>query len=219
MIDKIFDFFLDSRKEKFYMMENNERKLLLEKLRRKDETISSVFYFLLVALFALVGFSAWVGVSVTLMNTEPISFSFVFDFVLFSVALFFEVGFARTNSRVAFLLLIATTILACIISPFFVLALLWLVLFAPNWLNLQAMRELPGYPAFEARKTNINDSTLNADQQVAFERKKLRDMDEPDAYRNNSENLDKILSGELSLDDYLGVENQQPKFLSSKTEE
>lgn len=219
MIDKIFDFFLDGRKEKFYMMDNNERKILLEKFRRKDETISSLFYFLLVALFAFVGFSSWVAVSITLMNAEPFGFSFVVDFVIFAIALFLEVGFARTNSRVAFLLLVATTILACIILPYFVLVLLWLVLFAPNWFNLQAMRELPGYPAFEVRKPNVNDSTLNADQQVAFERKKLRDMDEPDAYKNNSENLDKILSGEMSLDEYLGVENQQPKFLRSNTED
>lgn len=211
MIDKIFDLFLDSRKEKFFMMDNRERQLLLEKIKRRDEGITSSFYFVLVALFALVGFSGWLGVSITLMNAQPFGFSYIFDFVIFAIALFLEVGWVRTNSRIALVVLILTTILASIISPYYVVVLLWIVIYLPNWLNFQAMRELPGYPIFENKKIGINDTTLSVKQQVAFERKKLRDMDDPEgAQRTNSENLDKILNGEMSLDDYLEVEKYAP---------
>lgn len=212
-IDKLFDGLLDSTKDKYFMMNNNDRRLLILKLKKNDERITGFFYFLLVGMFAVVGFSSWMNIAVMLQNTSPISFSPVFDFVVFAVALFAEVAWARTNSRLAIVVLCLTTILATIIAPIFLLVVLWALMFLPNWFKLQAMREVPGYPDFTTPVTSVNDLTFTPEQQVAFDRKKIKDLDDPEqSNKENNENLEKILNGEISLNDYLGVEKKEDSF-------
>lgn len=211
MTDKIFDYVLDDVKERYFFMQRQEKLNALQDLRRRDDIFSSAFYIVTLIMWFAMGFSVWATVSVALMSTDLGMLEPVMDvipFVLFSVALFFEAAALRTNSRKAMLVFLVTMIAAIVINNVFMLVLLWLLLYYPTWKKFQAMREVPGYPNFPLPDEDSSQYTLTERQYTAYVIKKHQDMDNPDeAKLRNSENLEKILSGEMSLDDYLKVED------------
>lgn len=213
MLDKIIDFLLDETKDKYFFMSSHEKLTELNDVKKRDEIFASLFYMVLFVTWVVMGFTMWLQVSATLMSTDASMLAEFLDaipFVIFSVALFMEVAALRTNSRMSLFIYLATNVLAIIINPLFTFCIIWFIIYLPTWCKLQAMREQPGYPTFSFVESDYSQNSLTERQRTAYESKKWRDMDDPDKKLQNSENLDKILNGEMSLDDYLEVEKYAP---------
>lgn len=213
MLDKIIDCLLDDKKDRFFFMSSQEKLIELRTIQRRDEIFGSLFYFVMLATWFVMGFTMWLQISATLYSTDAGMLEGFLDaipFVIFSVALFVEVAALRTNSRMSLFIYFATNVLAIIINPLFTFCIIWFIIYLPTWCKLQAMREQPGYPTFSFVESDYSQNSLTERQRTAYESKKWRDMDDPDKKLQNSENLDKILNGEMSLDDYLEVEKYAP---------
>ncbi|MBP1573484.1 MAG: hypothetical protein J6A55_06745 [Oscillospiraceae bacterium] len=215
MLDKIIDFLLDETKDKYFFMSSHEKLTELNEVKKRDEIFASLFYMVLFVTWVVMGFTMWLQVSATLMSTDAGMLEGFLDaipFVIFSVALFMEVAALRTNSRMSLFIYLATNVLAVIINPLFTFCIIWFIIYLPTWCKFQAMREQPGYPTFSSAESDCSQYSLTERQRTAYESKKWRDMDDPDKKLQNSENLDKILNGEMSLDDYLEVEKYAPSL-------
>lgn len=213
MLDKIIDCLLDDKKDRFFFMSSQEKLIELRTIQRRDEFFSSMFYIVMLITWFIMGFNSWLQISATLYSTDAgmlEGFLDVIPFVIVSVALFVEVAALRTNSRPAFFIYLASNILGIIINPIFTFCVVWFLVYLPTWCKFQAMREQPGYPTFSFVESHYSQNSLTERQRTAYESKKWRDMDDPDKMHQNSENLDKILNGEMSLDDYLEVEKYAP---------
>ncbi len=188
------------------MMKNEDREILLRELKKKDERFSTFCYFALFSTLVAMGGYLWTITLSGMLTTDLGVISgvyIVFPFIIFLVLLFLEAAAMRTNSRTAPVIFLATSILATIIVRLFAITIFWYVIYLPTWRKMQAMREVPGYPNFEPFRKPNNEYVLSESQFAASERKRVADMDDPQtAMVRNNENLEKILNGEMSLDEY-----------------
>lgn len=204
--DMICDKLLDKKKEEYYMMKSEDRELLLRELKRKDERFSSASYFALFLTLVLMGFYMWTIALGGMLATDLGIISGVYiiiPYMIFLVFLFLESAAMRTNSRTAPVVFAVTAVIGTIIVPVFAVVIIWLILYLPTWRGMQAMREIPGYPSFAPLQKPDNEYVLSESQFAASDRKRVADMDDPQAAMvKNNENLEKILNGEMSLDEY-----------------
>lgn len=210
MIQKRIDNIADS----YMMLTNEERRDKLRGVKKAEEAVSTFGFVIFIVVFCYVGIAGWMsffyaeaGMSKTGLPLE---------YVFFPIAFFIEVAAARTAKNTAALwILLLTSILATIVTMgIFVIFVLYSLLFIFIETKLMAMKILPGYPAFEDAKLNEYEMDLTVEQMAAYEKKKYNDLDDLEGARaRDRENLDKILNGEMNLDEFLGVEKVDSKTI------
>lgn len=205
---------IDDTADKYMMLTNSDRREKLRGVKRAEEIVSTFGFVIFIVVFCYVGIGGWmsffyaeVGMSRTGLPLE---------YVFFPIVFFIEVAAGRTaKTPVLLWIFLFTSLLGAIVTHgIYFIFVLYSLLFIFVETKMMAMRIIPGYPAFEDTKINEYDMDLTVEQLAAYEKKKYNDLNDVEGARTrDSANLDKILSGEMNLDEFLGVEKTDRRII------
>lgn len=184
------------------MLTNADRRVKLLSVRRAEGIVSAIGYLLIPATLMMV-------VAATTAHMEV-----VFEIIFFSLVIFTEVAICRTaKNAIPFWLLLITSVVGTVLSQYMICYTIpYSIVFTIIEIKMAAMKNVPGYPLFEDIETDALKKDMTADQLMAYNKKLFADLENTEEARaRNSKNLDKILSGEMELDEFLGVEKIDKK--------
>ena len=195
----MFQRIVDDKSAKYFDLSREEKIIKLREVQKAEGRIADLMWFLAVTML-IVGL--WMS---QYFGYGGIEFATVF----FAVANASMVAFARSSKNVTPLyVLLGVTLLSAIATRgVYTVFFVYDVFFIWAELRLIAMKNLPGYPLFEEANTDRMDKKLTERQLYAYEIKQLNDINSTQEQKmQDKQNLDKILSGEMDLDEYLGVD-------------
>ncbi len=207
---------VDKYADKYIMMTNAEKRVVYGEIKKKEEMAANIFWYVFLIMLILAGAQGYLGFFIFEMSHSLSGGGdLIFMTLLFAIVLFVLVTISRTSENVIWMWAVIITAVVGIVptsgSSLFVL--LWLPFFIFTEVRVIAMKQQPGYPAFQ-EKTQTGQYDMTEEQYTAYMRKDLEDMADPEqARRRDSENLEKILEGEMSLDQFLGV-NREKGFMN-----
>ncbi len=195
----MFQRIVDSESAKYFDLMREEKKMKLHEVQKSEERIADLMWFLAVTM-VIVGL--WMS---QYFGYGGIEFAVVF----FAVANSAMVAFARSskNTTPLYVLLGVTLLSAIATLGVYAVFFVYDIFFIWAELRLIAMKNLPGYPLFEEENTDRMDKKLTERQLYAYEIKQLSNINSTQEQKiQDKKDLDKILSGEMDLDEYLGVD-------------
>lgn len=195
----MFQRIVDSESAKYFDLTREEKIIKLREVQRSEERTADLMWFLAV-IMVIVGL--WMS---QYFGYGGIEFAVVF----FAVGNAAMVAFARSSKNTAPLYVLLGVTLLSAIATLGVYAVFFVydIFFIWAELRLIAMKNLPGYPLFEEANIDRMDKKLTEKQLYAYEIKQLNDINSTQEQKiQDKQNLDKILSGEMDLDEYLGVD-------------
>ncbi len=195
----MFQRIVDDKSAKYFDLSREEKIIKLREVQKTEGYIADLMWFLAITM-VIVGL--WMA---QYFGYKGIEFAVVF----FALANSAMVAFARSSKNAAPLYVLLGVTLLSAIATLGVYAVFFVydVVFIWAELRLIAMKNLPGYPLFEEENTDRMDKKLTERQLYAYEIKQLSDINSTQEQKmQDKQNLDKILSGEMDLDEYLGVD-------------
>lgn len=195
----MFQRIVDSESAKYFDLTREEKKMKLHEVQKSEERIADLMWFLAVTM-VIVGL--WMS---QYFGYGGIEFAVVF----FAVANSAMVAFARSskNTTPLYVLLGVTLLSAIATLGVYAVFFVYDIFFIWAEMRLIAMKNLPGYPLFEEENTDRMDKKLTERQLYAYEIKQLSNINSTQEQKiQDKKDLDKILTGEMDLDEYLGVD-------------
>lgn len=193
---------IDETADRYMMLTNKDRRTKLLSVRKAEGIVSAFCFFLI-----------YFGVGMVTASTTA-HMDVEFEVVFFTVVLFIEVAICRTaKTAVPMWVLIVTSVVATVLSKFLMCYfIVYSIIFIIVEIKMAAMKNIPGYPLFEDIERESLGKDMTADQLMAYNKKLYNDLENAEAARTrDSKNLDKILSGEMDLDEFLGVDKIDTK--------
>ena len=195
----MFQRIVDSESAKYFDLSREDKIIKLREVQKTEGKIADLMWFFAITM-AIIGL--WMS---QYFGYGGIEFAVVF----FAVGNSAMVAFARSSKNTAPLyVLLGVTLLSAIATMgVYTVFFVYDAVFIWAELRLIAMKNLPGYPLFEEANTDRMDKKLTEQQLYAYEIKQLSDINSTQEQKmQDKQNLDKILSGEMDLDEYLGVD-------------
>lgn len=198
---------IDETADRYMMLTNSDRRLKLGSIKRADKAISTFGFVLFILTLVLLGIAGWTSFFASGHGAG--SDGLQIEHIFFPILIYVEIAIGRTaKSSVPMWIILVTSVFATIATyGIYIYFVVYSMLFTFVEIKMAAMKNVPGYPAFEDARDGGLGKHMTADQMSAYEKKMFADMaDKEGARARDSANLDKILSGEMELDEFLGVE-------------
>lgn len=195
----MFQKIVDGKSAKYFDLSREDKIIKLREVQKTEGHIADLMWLFAITM-AIIGL--WMS---QYFGYGGIEFAVVF----FAVANSAMVAFARSSKNVTPLyVLLGVTLLSAIATlGVYTVFFVYDIFFIWAELRVIAMKNLPGYPLFEEENTDRMDKKLTERQLYAYELKQLNDINSTQEQKmQDKQNLDKILSGEMDLDEYLGVD-------------
>lgn len=197
---------IDNLAEEYMLLDNDDKRLVLSELREAEEHAVNIYWILSIISVCIAGFCGWL---LFIGNGQMYEVPFVTQkligaLVAFPIIIFLEIAWMRSSvSTLPMIFLAVTSLAAALLSKLVLIYLVvYCVYFIYHEIRLIGMKVLPGYPAFQDIQSGGYSKEMTYEQMIAYD-KKQREAKKPLA--TDGEEMEKLLRGELELDDYLGV--------------
>lgn len=197
---------IDNLAEGYMLLDNEDKRIMLSELKEEEERIVNVYWVIFIITLGVAGFCGWLlFIGRGQMYDVPfVTQKFIGALVAFPIIIFIEIAWVRSSvSTLPMIFLLATSVAATLASK---LVLIYLVVFSVYFMRHEfkviGMKVLPGYPAFQDAVDGGYSKDMSYEQMIAYDKKQ---REAKKTLVSDGEELEKLLKGELELDDYLGV--------------